>query len=104
MGAVSDGGKEYQRQQVMLTLLASSPGFIERYMGNRLLGSTPEAAALGALLSGGLAAEHVLQLQGDKHDLDTARAQRGVKAVAKALARMVEANLDRTLGTMPTVQ
>jgi hypothetical protein len=97
VGAIADGSVEYRRHQVMVNLLASSPGFIERYLCNRLLGSSPEEAALGAILAGGLAAEHVLQLQGDSRDLQVARAHKNVKAVAKVLADLVEENLDRTI-------
>ena len=102
MSAVSDGVEANQRMTVMLHLLVSSPGFTERYMANRLLGSTPDEAALGALVGSPLAAEHVLATQGPTADLNIQRARRGLKALAASLGQMMEAHIDRMLSPAPT--
>jgi len=105
MGAVAEGGAAYRRTQAQLQLLASSPGFLERYWANKLLGSTPEDAAIGALTGGGLAVEHVLAARGDARDLGTQRARKTMTTIANALSKMVEGNLDRMLaGVHPSLQ
>lgn len=97
MSAVADGGKELVRQQVLLRLVATSPGFTERYALNRLLGSSPEQAAFGAIAAGGLAGEHILATQGPDNDLNVVRARSGLRKLAATLAGLMEENLGRTV-------